>query len=35
MKLHSNGEIIQQAIVMFAKECCFTSIHLKAKKFKA
>ena len=27
------GEIMKQAIVMFAKECCSTSIQLKLKNY--
>ena len=32
MKPYSDGEIMKQAIVIFAEECCSASIQLKAKK---
>ena len=34
MKPHSDGKIMKQAIVIFAEECCSTSIQLKAKKLQ-
>ena len=34
MKTYSVGEIIKQAIVIFAEDCCSVSIQLKAKKLQ-
>ena len=34
MKLYSDGEIMKQAIVIFAEECCFANIQVKAKKLQ-
>ena len=34
MKPYSDGEIMKQAIVIFAEECCSASIQLKAKKLQ-
>ena len=35
MKPYSDGEIMKQAIVIFAEECCSASIQLKVKKIAA
>ena len=34
MKPYLDGEIMKQAIVVFAEECCSTNIQLKAEKLQ-